>query len=205
MEIGDENLGLPCDIFPSRFLYEVIRNRSVLIGLGSALLVCAFAFTMARKFISGDGLAVIRIFIVSLGMAGTAITGAIIEGRVESVILMPSNKVQFMKEIAISGPGLEMKKWGVVAAKMNPVLHKSSLLATPYYFYDGESCYSCFRNEYLHPYLRRKNTNDTQAYIVDEFKPFVDQVLKSYEESLNKDLQHMLEEEISVESQHIKL
>ncbi|CUS25128.1 LAQU0S27e00760g1_1 [Lachancea quebecensis] len=205
VEKGDQSLELPRDLFPSKLLYYVIRNRSALIGLGLVLALFAFAFIGSRKIIDRGDRVMARLVIIVVGFFSVLLTFLSIQVGVASVIREPENQFRFMEEIATIKPGLEMGKWDVVAARMNPFLHRSSSLATPYYFYDGESCHSCFRKDFLYPYLRRNNTNSTYAASLDEFSTFIGHVLESYQERLNEGLLRILDSELSADGQNINL
>ncbi|SCU80480.1 LANO_0B00254g1_1 [Lachancea nothofagi CBS 11611] len=60
-----------------------------------------------------------------------------------------ANRLALVKFIASLKPGIDMRDWDVVAARMNSIMHRSSSLVTPYFFYDGKACYSYFRSTYL--------------------------------------------------------
>ncbi|SCU84062.1 LANO_0C00276g1_1 [Lachancea nothofagi CBS 11611] len=188
----DEDLRIPRDVFRSRFRYGMVRHRLVLISLGLELAVIAVLIHMGFQADDKDDRIGITIFVILAGsvvmLSTGVITYCVVRGRAATL----TNKLGFMKEIATVKPGIEMREWDIIAARMNPILHRSSSLLTPYFFYDGESCYSYFRSTYLQPYLNRKNGNEIFRAPVDDFQTFLDHVIKIYEERANEDWQRIL-------------
>lgn len=110
--------------------------------MGLELAVCAFAIVLALRTKDEEILALVVLSALGLGSFAAFITGMIISVKIHELITNRVNTIQFMKEIATKRPGIDTAEWDIIAARMNPVLYSSSSLATPYFFYDGESCYS---------------------------------------------------------------
>ncbi|SCU87885.1 LANO_0D00386g1_1 [Lachancea nothofagi CBS 11611] len=204
---SDEDLRLPRDIFRSRLQYEMVRHWVVLISLGLELAVIVFFIHLGLQADRrGDkiGLSFFAVFLGSIVMVSTGfITYYVVRGKGTSL----TNKLAFMKEIAMVKPGTEMREWDIIAAKMNPVFYCSSSLVTPYFFYDGESCYSYFASDYLQPFLDKKSfqgtnntandtTNNTANLTlvpsVDVTQPFIELAVKAYEEKAKEDWQRIV-------------
>lgn len=188
----DQNPSLPRDVFPNRFRYSLTRHKTLDTAMGLELAGCGLAIFFASQT-KDETVAFAAITI-------TFVIGALVFGATLAYItdrgynLSRANTIQFMKEIATIRPGIDASEWDTIAARMNPILYESDSLATPYFFYDGESCYSFFKYTYLDPYLRRKNPDSVNAGPVDELQPLIDQVLKAYEERINEDWQRVLNE-----------
>ncbi|CUS25243.1 LAQU0S47e00100g1_1 [Lachancea quebecensis] len=203
------NLRLPRDIFASRFQYDRVKYRILIIAVGLELSLCASTIVVASFLIyDGSSLAAFAVFSSFLCVLAILLTCIITIIGMEA-ITTPLFKVQFMKEIASTKPTTEIAEWDMIAARMNKFLHTGSSSEAPGYFYDGESCYSFFRRSYLLPYLRKKNPSQTQVEtnlqqnMVDEVQPLVDQVLKAYEERVNEHWQCIINEGSSVENQAV--
>ncbi|SCU87879.1 LANO_0D00364g1_1 [Lachancea nothofagi CBS 11611] len=188
---NDEDLRLPRDMFRSRLQYEMVRHRVVLISLGFELAVFAFLFHLGLQAENLGIEIVIIVPVLMLAPLVVAVTGVMTYRVVRRKVAALANKLRFMKEIMTVKPGIEMREWDVIAARMNPVFYRSSSLVTPYFFYDGESCYSYFRSTYLQPYLNRKDENCTNV-AVDDFQRILDQAIKTYEEKADEDWQRIM-------------
>lgn len=133
-----ESLKLPRDVFSNRLFYMISRNRVVFFTETFELSVAAFLIQTTCP--SSKGAAIF--FMMFFGLLLALITGLLINFAMKRVATDSVMELQFMKEIAAIKPGMDMKDWDVLAARMNTYLSSNSVLATPYYFYNGKSCYS---------------------------------------------------------------
>ncbi|SCU84490.1 LAME_0C09648g1_1 [Lachancea meyersii CBS 8951] len=201
LHVGDQAPRIPRDIFPSRFQYNLTRHRTSLTVIGLELAVCTFAIMLACKTKDRNKIVLATLSTVGLGGFAVIITALLISDKMRKLTVTRTNTIQFMKEVATIRPGIETQEWDVIAARMNLVFYSGNSSVTPYFFYDGESCYSFFKTAYLLPYLRRKTPNWFVIDTIDELQPLIDQVLKDYEERVNNDWQRILNEGTSVENQ----
>ncbi|KAM3163170.1 hypothetical protein ACU8KH_01629 [Lachancea thermotolerans] len=190
--VSDECLKLPRDIFLNKVQYFVTRQRTLLTALSMELAICAFVIYLADKCGNPDVLPVTTIIVVLVGFFFVLVAAISIPEAVSKQGTIPTNKLQLMKEIATVRPGIDTKEWDLIASRMNPVFYNNSSWVTPYFFYDGDSCYSYFRTYYLKPYKKSVNADNTNGDAGDEFQPFVDQAIKVYKERVNEDWQNAL-------------
>ncbi|CUS22829.1 LAQU0S07e01068g1_1 [Lachancea quebecensis] len=201
--LNQEGMRLPRDIFSNKLQYLVTRHMTPLIAIGIELAVCAFLIYLAHKCAYRNNRAGITAIIVTIGSFVILITAISIEVAILNEGTIPTSKVQFMKEIAISRPGIDAKEWDYIALKMNSVFYNNSSWVTPYFFYNGNSCYSFFRAYYLKPYKKSTDAGNTNGDAGDEFQPFIHQAIKAYEERVNEYWQSALSGEASVGNQTI--
>lgn len=190
--VDDQNLRLPRDIFLNRLVYEISRHRASVTVVGLELALCAFLIHSASRSNDREIFGMAIGLTPSLGFLIITLTIIRMQLTLNGCGTALANKLQFIKEIATERPGIEMKEWDSIASRMNPVFYKNSPFATPYFFYDGEACYSFFRKFYLKPYLKSKNADNSNNDCVDELQPFVEQAVKLYKEKANKDWQRLL-------------
>lgn len=186
---SNEDLNLPRDIFTNKLQYFVTRQRTLLFALSVELATCAFLIYLAHKCEDPDSRIGITIIVVGTGFLFVFVTAISISEAVLKQGTIPANKLQLMKEIATVRPGIDTKDWDLIASRMNPVFYNNSSWVTPYFFYDGDTCYSFFRTYYLKPYKKSVDADNTNGDAGDEFQPFVDQAIKVYEERVNEDWQ----------------
>ncbi|CAR21790.1 KLTH0B10230p [Lachancea thermotolerans CBS 6340] len=181
--VDDQNLRLPRDTFPNRFLYEISRHRTFVIAVSSELILYAFSIYRGLTSKDRDIGFLIALFMIVLGSTGIILTGIITICLLNDCGTDPSNTLHFMKEIVAVGLQMEMREWDIIAARMNRVFYLNNSWATPYFFYDGEACHSFFKNYYLKHYSRGEKTSGTNTYGLEEFQPFVDQAVEAYKKS----------------------
>lgn len=190
--VGDQNLRLPREIYRSRVLFEVSRHRAPLTAVVLELVLCAFLICLSFKSDNIGIRIVVSVFVIMFGLIIIIATLIGIEEAERAYLMQPGYKIQFMKEVANVKPGIGMKDWDIIAARLNPFFCSNDPLAPPYIFYDGNSCYSFFRDAYVRPYMKKKNSCKTSQDPVDEFQPFVEEVIEAYERRVNEDLQRSL-------------
>lgn len=76
-------------------------------------------------------------------------------------------------------PGLDVKKWDLIAVRLNKSFHAIDNDSTPYFFYDGDECHSLFMSWYYNP-----SVNHTG--IASEIQPIIDEAVKVYEANLKE-------------------
>ncbi|SCU77337.1 LANO_0A00100g1_1 [Lachancea nothofagi CBS 11611] len=197
---SDQHLRLPRDIFPNKFQYEIIRHRAVLLLLSSELVLCSFLFYMGLQANEGAKL-VISVFVVFGGSVATFITCTMTYYAALDRPKTAANRLALVKFIADLKPGIDMREWDVIAARMNLSMHRSSSLVSPYFFYDGESCYSYFRSCCLVPFLAFKSANDAKENKVplSEYQRMLDHAIRIYERA-NEDWQQVVNGNSSLET-----
>lgn len=112
--------------------------------------------------------------------------------NVSGLLHTAAYKLQFLREVEMVKPGIDMRKWDFIAAKMNANLYQNNSLISPYYYYNGEACYCFFKAKYLLPHLERKGANSTGEMPLYDLEPFYGQILDAYEERTKKEWQHIL-------------
>ncbi|SCU82643.1 LAME_0C02212g1_1 [Lachancea meyersii CBS 8951] len=202
-QVGNQTQGLPRDVFRSRFQYFLTRYRTSLTAIGIELAVYAFTTILSRLTKDTDVIIAVALITVIIGIIVVVATPLIVSDMIHKRTMTRTNTVQFMKEIATVKPGIEAQEWDVVAARMNSVFYSSDSLTTPYFFYDGEACYSYFKNVYLLPYLKRKDSSTSNEDTIYELRPLIDKVLGDYEGRINKDWHRILNEGTSGENQAV--
>lgn len=69
------------------------------------------------------------------------------------------NSLSFLGEVVKFKPGLDTNKWDHIAARLNKIFHNNDSYITPYFFYDGSDCASCFKRWYFDPYTKEHNSD----------------------------------------------
>lgn len=167
-DLEGQDLVLPRDVFSSRFSYDLVtRKRFYLCSL--LLMVASFIFLtwlriMGVRVASVVALAVFTCLIMLLVLP----TVYLISGeRARAKARTAQNTLSFLKEVIKIQPGLDFSKWDRVAARLNKIFHENDNSITPYYFYSGSECSSCFNSWYVVPSLRKQVTGQLQP-IIDE-------------------------------------
>ncbi|CEP60068.1 uncharacterized protein LALA0_S01e02300g [Lachancea lanzarotensis] len=88
----------------------------------------------------------------------------------------------WMVEILRVNPGEDLKKWDLIAAKMNTILYENDKSATRYFFYDGKQCLSRFSSNYV-------TSNSTEWY--PTLAPFIKAAVDQYVEFFNQQFRQM--------------
>lgn len=76
--------------------------------------------------------------------------------------LYTSSKLKLCKEVITNKPALNMKSWSIIGANMNKLLYETDEWHTPYFFYNGRSCYYYFDKRIVHKYsgAPKSSTNE---------------------------------------------
>lgn len=189
---------LPRDIF-SKWSYVLINYKLLSLLSAFELLIVGYIFCFAARS-NGDAIVTLILgtfFVTSTGVA--AYFGC------RDIGLTDENKMIFLKEVTVARPGLDSEIWNAIARQLNPIFYQNSRSATPYFFYDGEACSSCFRRNFLTPYYfrQRKPRQDAGEGITESSEPretetrspnyqfprseldtFIEMAVKAHEESL---------------------
>ncbi|KAG0653325.1 hypothetical protein C6P44_001970, partial [Monosporozyma unispora] len=64
-----------------------------------------------------------------------------------------NSKLKFLNEVIVNKPNLDMSTWDIICQHMNSFMYTNTYWSTPYYFFDGKSCYRVFQNMVLRKYL----------------------------------------------------
>ncbi|CAL9733101.1 hypothetical protein MOUN0_O13410 [Monosporozyma unispora] len=59
------------------------------------------------------------------------------------------SKLKFLNEVIVNKPSLDMNAWESVCQHINSFMYTNHYWPTPYYFFDGKSCYCVFQNMVL--------------------------------------------------------
>lgn len=193
---------LPRDIFP-KFSYVLMNYKafSSLLALELLILGCIFCFVIR----SNDAeIGVIMLCTLIFGTFVVLFTGVLTYFGSRDVGLTDENKLVFLKKVTIARPGIDIDRWNAIARQLNPIFYHNSRSATPYFFYDGEACSSCFRRNFLELYYSRqiKPRQDAEGSITgetnglpnngpprsepprSELYTFIEMAAKAHEESL---------------------
>lgn len=66
-------------------------------------------------------------------------------------------------ELQKTRPGVSEEAWDQVASELNDLFYQMRIWRTPYFFYNGQYCQSCFRKFYLRPFYNKSSKNSTDA------------------------------------------
>ncbi|KAM3164089.1 hypothetical protein ACU8KH_00985 [Lachancea thermotolerans] len=154
-----ESLKLPRDVFSNRLFYMISRNRVVFFTETFELSVAAFLIQTTCP--SSKGAAIF--FMMFFGLLLALITGLLINFAMKRVATDSVMELQFMKEIAAIKPGMDMKDWDVLAARMNTYLSSNMK-------------YASYQN----------------ANIASGSQPFIHKAIKIHEERANEDWEGIL-------------
>lgn len=196
----NESIGhsrLPRDVFHNWFQYEVVRHKfyfAVAVIQVILFIISTHNFFQAQK--NANKILTIT-GAVYLSSVVIYFTGLIFFQVERGFVTTAANKVQFLKELITIRPGIDMIEWDILATKANTIFYNESVLTSPYYFYDGASCYSFFRFIFLLPYLRRKEACFADENSPDEIRRFISQAIKVYQEKADRKWQLILNKILS--------
>lgn len=201
-----EDLALPRDIFNNRFRYFFITHpyfTFCLLAYAANICICSVSLMIAGPMslpifdlLFTGILASMFLAILSMEKKGT-----------NSVKEDPRNALSLLGEVVKSQPGFDTNKWDYIAARLNKVFHNHDNYITPYFFYDGSDCASCFKRWYFYPYADKieadsahinesdiavaskpgnANTNGSDSANISGIKPMLHKAIKAYNDSLEE-------------------
>ncbi|SCU82513.1 LAME_0C01530g1_1 [Lachancea meyersii CBS 8951] len=201
------DLRLPRDIFQNRFYYQVLYHKFLLI----AILSYSGGWLMAR--FSGTAFDVMLIITIAGCLVPLAVISILVQvvldlwyvfvvGIAVAYVKREVLRYYFIRKfgwdatvvrsfmllISEMDSGQDLAKWDIIAAKMNSILNTQSWWATPYYFYDGQSCHSLFSANFYGPHV------NNAKYFPPETRSFIDSAVKVYMQALNKQQPGVFEE-----------
>lgn len=184
---------LPRDTKSFRLVHAIVTHRLVSCSVIIEILLCLWLIWLS--VINGLGFEIF--LIITFGGLIIVLTVILTVSIERSMVLTKLNRLSLLKEVAEVKPGLDPKKWDSIAARLNQVFNQNSSWATRNFFYDGESCASCFRSRFLNPYLNRTRPptstvptaappppTPTPSNPIDELEPFIAEAAEAYQESL---------------------
>ncbi|GAV51533.1 hypothetical protein ZYGR_0AE00100 [Zygosaccharomyces rouxii] len=206
-----EDLALPRDIFTCRF-HHFLATRpyftSVLLTYTANICICSVWLMIT-------GLTLFPFFDLVLTVSPAFLPLSILAKKRKGTSAVkedPRNCLSFFGEVVKFQPGLDIKKWDPIAARLNKIFHDNNSCITPYFFYDGSDCHSCFKRWYFDPYENKSNadaahinesdntvaskpgnvnTNESNSANVDEYhtsrmQPMLREAVKAYKDSLEE-------------------
>ncbi|QLG72474.1 hypothetical protein HG535_0D01820 [Zygotorulaspora mrakii] len=202
LEYEEETPQLPRDVFFCRFSHFFFTNKRFSLVFFGVLIIMLLLIWFQRH----DEVAIFFLmFFGSLTMILLGCFALLIAYKIE---FTKENELLFLKQVVIIRPGLDSRKWDTIAGNLNRVFYQNSREATPYFFYDGESCQSCFRSKFLNPYLKIENQGErgssneqhqssgngaahdlneppVQRSQKLELEPYIKEAVKAYQESVD--------------------
>lgn len=212
-----ESILLPRDVFFNKLSYVIIIYKGFSLTLAFEILFSAALICYNIR--DRDAIILCTIF----GLLIIASTAPIVYLSTRDVGLVKENELCFLKEVTVGKPGLDHKKWDSIASALNLVFYQNCKSATPYFFYDGEACSSCFRRRFVTPWASQKlidtsgkqeeNTSQMpeqneiqvesrqgryQSIFYNELDPFIEKAVNAYQESLEACWNELMNENSSV-------
>ena len=170
-EPGADDVKLPRDVFSSRFCYYLTTRKIVFICLLLVIvLICVFAIWLK---VSGC-LYLLPFLLFVLTTPVYVIFSAAIRDKGKC---SREDTLDFLREVTAVQPGLDGKKWDLIAARLNRMFYVNGNATTPYFFYDGDECRRLFMYWYYNPTVNRTGT-------VSEIQPIVVEAVKVYDANL---------------------
>lgn len=198
-ECGEEPV-LPRDIFSNRFSYYIVTNK-----ITSGFIFCEAFLVAVLVLLNIHNLFALVLILIfgSLFMYFTGFIAWLLTNK-----LTEANEMILLKEVTTARPGLNMKKWCLIAKKLNPRIFGNDPSATPYFFYDGNACVYYFKRRFLKPRIGRErqkavtpqqlNSNLLQSTpaAYGQLNPFIEEAVNVYQESLTAYWREMMNDNV---------
>lgn len=163
-----EDSTLPRDIFTNRFHYDlVVRKHLYCYLLSLFVAMCTFAIWVSTLNVSSDNLIGIMVFFVLISLMLLVIGTAVLWAKkgTHAATNDVRNALSLLGEVVKVQPGIDEKKWDLIAARLNKIFYNNDNSTTPYFFYDGSEVASFFKSNYVQPSLLRNGPNTANANV----------------------------------------
>ena len=148
---NDEHIILPRDLFKNHltFFLSELSHGTLFKAWFSVYAIIIFITIIC--IVRGSRFELI--FFLGVASVVLLIIGFIPFSLFAQTSLNLDSKLKFLNEVIVNKPNLDMSTWDIICQHMNSFMYTNTYWSTPYYFFDGKSCYRVFQNMVLRKYL----------------------------------------------------
>lgn len=144
---NDEHIILPRDLFKNHltFFLSELSHGTLFKAWFSVYAIIIFITIIC--IVRGSRFELI--FFLGVASVVLLIIGFIPFSLFAQTSLNLDSKLKFLNEVIVNKPSLDMNAWESVCQHINSFMYTNHYWPTPYYFFDGKSCYCVFQNMVL--------------------------------------------------------
>ncbi|AQZ12725.1 hypothetical protein BZL39_E00650 [Zygosaccharomyces parabailii] len=187
---------LPKQLFRNVFtwlFHEIYHMYTCWIGPLLCLIIALSFYNFFWAYLNGPLVAALA------GMFGLSLNFSVLWYLFMKHRTTSKRKEDIAKSVALLDPGVDLDKWELVAHNLNWMLYEDRSWRTSHFFFNGEQCHCCFRNEIVRPVMQGKlNTESNEKNAFRE-------AVESYQSGLDNTFNEIQQDSLPELSQEFRV